>query len=215
MSASPEKESRPLEQGGEKWDRAEPSSAVHTTTPVFPVKPPADFKPLALEWAAAGFRVMPCAPYSHAPLVPHGFAAASSDPDLVRLWWNIWPAANVAVATGRGLVGLRLNNPFAATLLNQAGASPKFLRRLSFSYPIRHHGRVYLFRSDAPVKSRLHVLHPRSHLRIFGEGDSLLVPPSRQHSWTYSFPGRKPKVPPLASLAPWAIIEPYLNGECK
>jgi hypothetical protein len=31
----------------------------------------------------------------------HGFKDASTDPDTIRTWWQKWPDANVAIATGK------------------------------------------------------------------------------------------------------------------
>ena len=214
MCATPNRKSRPQRTDGQVEGSDQPSTPDSTTPPP-PVKFGVDFKTAALAWAASGFRVVPCVHLGRAPLVPDGFAAASSDLALVRLWWNIWPTANIGVATGRGLVALRLGCPFAFVLLARAGASPSFMRKLTWSFQRPRHGRVYLFRSDAPVKSRLRVLYHRAHLRIYGEGDGVIVPPSRLLSYTYRFPGRKLRVPPLGSLASWIQIEPYLNGECK
>jgi hypothetical protein len=60
----------------------------------------------ALAYAARGWPVFPCTPDGtptpdhKAPLTPHGFKDASADPAVIRGWWQRWPAANVAIATG-------------------------------------------------------------------------------------------------------------------
>ena len=82
----------------------------------------------ALAYAAAGWRPFPTQPnrpdcpepgrcLCKAPVIPaahglgstcrgecgrhgHGFWDATSDPDVIRRWWDRWPDANVAIATG-------------------------------------------------------------------------------------------------------------------
>jgi Bifunctional DNA primase/polymerase, N-terminal len=53
-----------------------------------------------LRYAAAGWPVFPCRPGTKEPATPHGFHDASTDPRRIRQWWQQWPSANVAVATG-------------------------------------------------------------------------------------------------------------------
>jgi hypothetical protein len=54
----------------------------------------------ALEFASRGSPVFPCFPISKNPLTDHGFKDASTDPDIIRSWWNKWPSVNLAIATG-------------------------------------------------------------------------------------------------------------------
>lgn len=71
----------------------------------------------ALRYAAAGWPVFPCAPGAKVPAIPsahppgstckgecgrdgHGFHDATTDPARIRAWWQRWPDANVAIATG-------------------------------------------------------------------------------------------------------------------
>jgi hypothetical protein len=54
----------------------------------------------ALDYAAAGWPVFPCRRYGKPPLTDTGFKEATTDPDVIRAWWQKWPFANVAVATG-------------------------------------------------------------------------------------------------------------------
>lgn len=54
----------------------------------------------ALDYAAAGFAVIPVKRSDKAPYTPHGLKDASKDPDTIRSWWEQWPDANVAIVCG-------------------------------------------------------------------------------------------------------------------
>jgi hypothetical protein len=59
----------------------------------------------ALDAAAAGFHVCPLAPGAkNPPLWAKFFERATTDPDKVTAAWNTNPAANIAIACGRGLI---------------------------------------------------------------------------------------------------------------
>jgi hypothetical protein len=53
----------------------------------------------ALAYAAAGWPVHPCRPGAKEPLT-RWREAATTDPETITAWWDRWPAANVAIATG-------------------------------------------------------------------------------------------------------------------
>jgi RecA-family ATPase len=52
-------------------------------------------KEAALEWAAAGFAVFPCAPDAKNPITPNGFKDATTDPEQIETWWDETPDANI------------------------------------------------------------------------------------------------------------------------
>ncbi len=167
-------------------------------------------KAAALAWAASGFRVVPCEFMGRGPSVPGGFSAATSDLERVRLWWNLQSCANVAIATGAGVVALQVMNTYGGHLLKQGGLSSRRLQGLTFSFRLPGKGRVYLFKSNGPVASCPRVHHGRrSAVRVYGEGAGLLVPPSRLPS--YYFPGGFHAPPCVGSLAPWSAVAPYLE----
>lgn len=55
----------------------------------------------ALDYAEAGYAVIPVKPSDKAPYTAHGLKEATTDPETIRGWWNRWPDANVAVACGK------------------------------------------------------------------------------------------------------------------
>jgi hypothetical protein len=55
----------------------------------------------ALAYAAAGWPVFPCQIGGKAPLTGHGFKNASTAEPVIRAWWDRWPDANLAIATGQ------------------------------------------------------------------------------------------------------------------
>ncbi len=54
----------------------------------------------ALGYTRRGWRVFPCKPGGKTPLTPHGFQDATTDEATIRGWWEQWPDANIAIATG-------------------------------------------------------------------------------------------------------------------
>lgn len=54
----------------------------------------------ALAYAARGWPVFPCKPGRKSPDTVHGFLDATTEPAVIRRWWEQQPDANVAIATG-------------------------------------------------------------------------------------------------------------------
>jgi hypothetical protein len=54
----------------------------------------------ALGYARRGWPVFPCRPGRKEPDTPHGFKDATTDPELITVWWTCVPGRNVAIATG-------------------------------------------------------------------------------------------------------------------
>jgi len=55
----------------------------------------------ALDYAEAGFSVIPVRPSDKAPYTAHGLKEATTDAETIREWWTRWPDANVAIACGK------------------------------------------------------------------------------------------------------------------
>lgn len=39
-------------------------------------------------------------PRWHGQLLPHGLKSATTDPGIIRVWWSLWPDANIGIVTG-------------------------------------------------------------------------------------------------------------------
>lgn len=65
---------------------------------------PNPFLEAALTYAIMDYRVFPCAPRGKRPITERGFKDATTDLEQIERWWTENPDANVAVATGDGLL---------------------------------------------------------------------------------------------------------------
>jgi Bifunctional DNA primase/polymerase, N-terminal len=72
----------------------------------------------ALGYALAGVYVLPLAPRSKVPVIParnggHGLHDATTDPDVIRSWWQVHPTANLGLRTGLGFDVIDLDSEAA------------------------------------------------------------------------------------------------------
>jgi Bifunctional DNA primase/polymerase, N-terminal len=149
----------------------------------------------ALRYAHSGWPVFPCRQDNpgcahprgcgcKSPLTEHGFLDATADPAVIRAWWQTWPRANVAIATGApGPDVLDVDvkpdgNGFAALgKLKRAG----LLAGAAALVRTRSGGlHIYL----AGTAQGCHAL-PRHHLDFKARGGYVLAPPSRVGGKSY------------------------------
>src|SRR5215211_5254859 len=85
-------------------DRLDSRAGVPVVRPEVRRRAPAAVTELgdaALAYAAAGLAVFPLKPRSKEPATLDGFKSATTDADRIAAWLQRWPAANVAIRTGR------------------------------------------------------------------------------------------------------------------
>jgi hypothetical protein len=172
--------------------RADAASGPAATWPDRPRHPPpstqrataARVLAAALAYAAAGWPVFPCQAGAKAPLTVHGFKNASTAPAVIRAWWDRWPGANVAIATGApgpdvldvdvkpdGDGWPAFNRLSRAGLLGGARAlvrTPSGGLHAYFAGTGQRNGKL-----------------ARHHLDFRGAGGYVLAPPSRVHGQVY------------------------------
>jgi bifunctional DNA primase/polymerase-like protein/primase-like protein len=73
----------------------------------------------AVAYAERGWRVFPVA--GKVPRTTHGLKDATTDPEQVREWWQRWPDAGIAIATGdaSGVLVLDVDGETGADSLNE------------------------------------------------------------------------------------------------
>jgi putative DNA primase/helicase len=180
----------------------------------------------ALEYARAGFRILPvhtirngvcscagskaCKPGKHpiANLVRHGSKDAATDENTIRAWWHRVPDANIAVATGKesGVVVIDIDGP-------EGEASFAELEKLHGPIPgtaevVTARGRHLYLEYPACVERIKSCSRQDLKIDIRGDGGYVVAPPSIHHSGkSYAF---RDLVTPPAVCPDW-LVE-FANG---
>lgn len=136
----------------------------------------------ALEWAARGVPVFPCAPGSKKP-VPgsRGFLDATTDPEVIDRLWTEEPRLNVAISPGpAGLLIVDTDPPVGEenwnALEREAGSAPD-----TYTVQTPRGGYHRYFRgTSASSAGRLGV-----GIDVRSQGGYVLVPPSRTPDGSY------------------------------
>lgn len=156
---------------------------------------PAHLRDAALAYVARGRRVLPCwwllpdgrcacggrttscRPGKHplGPAVPHGPEGASADPAIVLAWWERYPAANIGLMMGAGMVALdvdsyRGGDATLAAIVAEHGELPTTPRARTGSG-----GWHMFFAVDREVRFR----KLGQGLEVIGDGNYVVAPPSR------------------------------------
>ncbi len=143
------------------------------------------------------------------PRTLDGLKSASTDPDQIRRWWGLWPAANIGLATGAGA------GCFVLDVDPDAGGWDA-LDALE-----AEHGPMPAETPSASTGGgglHLYFQHPGGHLPnsagklgagldIRGDGGYVVAPPSRHHSgWWYTWAeGYAPDRAPLSPAPAWLL----------
>lgn len=154
------------------------------------------FLDAALAYAERGWRVHPCKPRAKTPLLKDWPGKASTDADTITAWWQQWPAANVAIATGGGLLVLDLDG--------EAGQASANGRHLPVTPCARTGGGGvhYLYRDPHQHRNAAGLL-PGVDVR--GEGGYIIAPPGIHPSgapYTWA-EGLSPEEIDLAACPDW------------
>jgi hypothetical protein len=166
-------------------------------TPVTAATQPNPLLAAALEYAQAGWRVLPCKPDGtpypdwKAPLTAHGLDDATTDAQIILGWWARWPLANVAIATGSPGpdvldVDVKPDGDGFAALgqLKRAGVLTGALALIRTRSGGLH---VYF----AGTTQACHAL-PRHHLDFKASRGYVLAPPSRVGGEQYTLLDHRP-----------------------
>lgn len=126
----------------------------------------------ALAYAARGWRVFPLHPRDKTPIPKSGFKEASSSEHEILRWWQLFPDANIGLATGE---------PFDALDIDSRDAVPDLQRLLGSDY--RHAGPVvdtgkgwHLYFAATGAGNRAGLLGGKIDFR--GTGGYVVAPPS-------------------------------------
>jgi catechol 2,3-dioxygenase-like lactoylglutathione lyase family enzyme len=158
----------------------------------------------ALRLAGLGYAVFPCRPGRKEPATAHGVLDATTDEATIRKWWARWPDANLALATGRGLVVVDVD-PGAKWPSQSERESIRQLRPPLARTP-RNGWHIY-FRVPDGHSWRNSASRLAEHVDTRADGGYVLVSPSRTERGRYVWV--RPLVP-LAELPEppdWLVAE--------
>lgn len=153
--------------------------------------------PDALRLVQHGYGAFPLVPGEKTPLFAGSFNHATTDPEVIALWADRWPHANIGIATGAGLVVLDVDGP-AGDLTLRSRFAP--LPPTPTACTPAKGGWHYYFATDYPLGCTSGRLGPKLDTR--GHGGYVVAPPSvlpafGAYAWA---PGRAPWECPLAPL---------------
>ena len=142
----------------------------------------------ALALAARGFHIFPCRPRDKRPATANGLKDATTDPEIIRAWWQQQPDNNIAIATGpaSGVFVVDVDGLDAEATLRRLeaehGALPATVEVITARG--RH---VYFKWPQEPVRNSAGKIG--THIDVRGDGGYVLCPPSihpsgRRYSWS-------------------------------
>lgn len=131
----------------------------------------AKLRQAAQAYAKKGWPVLPLQGRDKKPLTIHGLKDASTDPDKIDEWWDIWADANVGLRTGVVFDALDLDGPDAKSKIVEI--APKYIH----NGPISSTGKGYhlLFSSTG---SKNHTGLASAPIDYRGVNGYIVAPPS-------------------------------------
>jgi Bifunctional DNA primase/polymerase, N-terminal/Protein of unknown function (DUF3987) len=122
------------------------------------------------------------------PVTPHGLKDATSDAETIRYWWNQWPSANIAIATGAES-GVFMLGPDGqqgildlARLEQEHGPLPATPRERSGSGGLHYY---FAWPADGKVKNRKN--HNGLKIDVRGSGGYSIAAPSVNGAGPYQW----------------------------
>ena len=141
----------------------------------------------ALAWAAAGYPVFPCwnTPENvvthKAPLTPHGFKDATTNPEQIKAWWTKWPTALIGMPCGRA-------SGMIVTDIDRHVDRPNGFEHLPQWAELSNHiaktagdGRHLYYADDGQTG----IVHPFPGVEVRGEGHYVILPGSEGYEWEH------------------------------
>ena len=137
----------------------------------------------ALAMAAAGWAVIPlhtpidgacdchrpdCSSPGKHPRTKNGLSDATTEADQIRMWWGMWPTANIGAVVPDGFIVVDVDVADLAAVFRSDE-----LPRTATSRTGR--GRHLIYRTSAPIRPKVGV---REHVDLRGPGSYIVVPPS-------------------------------------
>lgn len=156
----------------------------------------------AVELASGGWLSHPVQPQGKRPICRGGFTASTTDPDIIRRWWQRWPNANIGTPTGAAfeLVVLDVDERSGGyeslvEVQERHGCLPETLTVETGGGGLH----LYFRHPGGRVKSLPNALGPGLDIR--GDGGCVVLPPSihasgRRYRW------RDTSVP-MAEMPAW------------
>jgi hypothetical protein len=181
-----------------------------------------DLLQAALAYAARGWRVFPChTPTQRGcscrqscgrtgkhPRTQHGLKDATTDEATIRRWWQQWPQANIAIATGVGSGVVVLDedsykggDTSRVELEHTYSPLPETVQQLTGGGGVQY----FFAHPGASVKNGVETLG--TGLDIRGDGGYIIAPPSlhasgKRYTWEVS---HHPDEMALAPMPPWLL----------
>ncbi len=139
----------------------------------------------ALDYAAKGHPVFPCAPGGKKPACEHGFKDATTDLKIITDWWSKTPNANIGLPCGYAFSVLDFDvKTGGLETLERLETEHGHFATLWASTPSGGRHAYFLHDPEKPFLTRAGIL-PGMDGR--GPGGYVVVPPSRNGAGSYAF----------------------------
>jgi putative DNA primase/helicase len=175
----------------------------------------------AMEYAGKGYRVFPQDRNKH-PCIKEWPEAASTDPVQIRRWWETFPTANIAVATGRGSglivldVDCKHGLPGLESLSRLELAIPAVAGTVSSITPSGGRHRFFRYPEDVASIPNRAALPGYPGIEVKGDGGCVTLPPSLYSDGrSYVVERRSPLLPLPSDLLALALEKPPLGDEMR